>query len=82
MRGNGEVRSSTTPVRQLHEVNAHNRRILDRRKKTGEDTRPGAQLLALVKASQQQHHDMIVLCPSNFEVPNTWQNGQHQSHCP
>eukprot|EP00983_Pelagomonas_calceolata_P108457 1159460-Pelagomonas_calceolata.AAC.8 len=54
MRGNKEVRSSTAQVRQLHELNFHNRHIHLIEIKHCEDTRPGAQL----EASQQQHSEL------------------------
>eukprot|EP00983_Pelagomonas_calceolata_P121080 1160765-Pelagomonas_calceolata.AAC.8 len=49
-----EVRSSTTPARQLHELNVQNRHIHIIEIKYYEDTRPGAQL----EASQQQHREL------------------------
>eukprot|EP00983_Pelagomonas_calceolata_P046097 1139996-Pelagomonas_calceolata.AAC.2 len=54
MRRNDEVRSSTIPARQLHELNNQNRHIHLIEIKYCEDTRPGAQL----EASQQQHSEL------------------------
>eukprot|EP00983_Pelagomonas_calceolata_P015008 477638-Pelagomonas_calceolata.AAC.1 len=57
MRRNDEVRSSTTPARQLHELNIQKRHIHLIEFKYCKDTRPGAQL----EASQQQHKRMCQL---------------------
>eukprot|EP00983_Pelagomonas_calceolata_P134074 1162023-Pelagomonas_calceolata.AAC.5 len=57
MRRNGEVRSSTTLARQLHESQIKNCHIhiIEIKCSAGcEDTRPGAQL----EASQQQHSEL------------------------
>eukprot|EP00983_Pelagomonas_calceolata_P025394 797462-Pelagomonas_calceolata.AAC.1 len=49
-----EVRSSTTPARQLHGLNVQNCHIHLIEIKYCEDTRPGSQL----EASQQQHSEL------------------------
>eukprot|EP00983_Pelagomonas_calceolata_P057152 1144939-Pelagomonas_calceolata.AAC.7 len=56
MRRNDEVRSSTTPARQLHELDIQNRhfKLIEIKYRYCEDTRPGAQLEAL----QQQHSEL------------------------
>eukprot|EP00983_Pelagomonas_calceolata_P117790 1160445-Pelagomonas_calceolata.AAC.9 len=62
MRRNEVVRSSTTPARQLHELNIQNRHIHLIEIKYCEDTRPGA----LLEASQQQHSE-LPQCANNFK---------------
>eukprot|EP00983_Pelagomonas_calceolata_P119556 1160618-Pelagomonas_calceolata.AAC.1 len=66
LRRNEELRSSTTPVRQLHELNIQNRHshLIDI--KYCQNTRPGAQL----GAPQQQHSELSQLlhCAKNFKV--------------
>eukprot|EP00983_Pelagomonas_calceolata_P011242 361463-Pelagomonas_calceolata.AAC.1 len=54
MRRNEEVRSSTTPARQLHVMNIQNRHIHFVEIKCCKDARPGAQL----EASQQQYSEL------------------------
>eukprot|EP00983_Pelagomonas_calceolata_P122634 1160925-Pelagomonas_calceolata.AAC.3 len=49
MRGNEVTRSSTTPARQLHELNIQNRHFHLIEIKYCKDTRPGAQLVAGVQ---------------------------------
>eukprot|EP00983_Pelagomonas_calceolata_P132560 1161879-Pelagomonas_calceolata.AAC.1 len=55
-----EVRSSTTPARQLHELNVQNHHIHLIETKYYKDTRPGAQLEA--------HSNNTVNCANNFKV--------------
>eukprot|EP00983_Pelagomonas_calceolata_P070175 1150679-Pelagomonas_calceolata.AAC.1 len=54
MRRNGVVRNSTTPARQLHELNIHNRHIHLIEINHCGDTKPGA----LLEVSQQQHKQL------------------------
>eukprot|EP00983_Pelagomonas_calceolata_P051397 1142385-Pelagomonas_calceolata.AAC.1 len=54
MRGKEEARSSTTPAKQIHELNIHNRHVHLIETKHCKDARPGAQL----EASQQQHSEL------------------------
>eukprot|EP00983_Pelagomonas_calceolata_P022114 694336-Pelagomonas_calceolata.AAC.1 len=54
MRHNEEVKSSTTPARQLCKLNIQNRHIHSIETKYCEDTGPSAQ----IEASQQQHNQL------------------------
>eukprot|EP00983_Pelagomonas_calceolata_P017912 561772-Pelagomonas_calceolata.AAC.1 len=54
MRRNEVVRSSTTPARQLHELNIPNCHVHLIEIKCCKDTRPSSQL----EASQQQHSEL------------------------
>eukprot|EP00983_Pelagomonas_calceolata_P085984 1156667-Pelagomonas_calceolata.AAC.1 len=70
MRRNEEVRSSTTPARQLHELNVQNCHSHLIEIKCCEDTRPGAQL----EASQQQHSELYkqLKVPRSLSIQSSW----------